>query len=88
MEMGKEDMTTTIIACSDLHLDARCHGQRRFPEIARALHQAKGEAIARQKLGEDVIFVCAGDLGDPDSGSIVYKLLALCIEVMGRLERN
>jgi DNA repair exonuclease SbcCD nuclease subunit len=78
----------TIVSISDLHLDVRTQGRRRKDEIASALHQAKGTAIARKMLREEVLFVCAGDLGDPDSGSIVYPLLALCIEVMQELEKN
>lgn len=78
------DRMTTIVAVSDLHLDWRTHGVPRFDEIAKALHQAKDEAIKRKAD----LFVCAGDLGDPDSGSIVYRLLALCIEVMMELHDN
>ena len=74
---------TTVVAVSDLHLDVRTTGVRRFDEVARTLRQAKGEAI-RRKVD---LFICAGDLGDPDSGSIVYRLLALCLETAFDLDR-
>jgi DNA repair exonuclease SbcCD nuclease subunit len=73
---------TTLVCVSDLHLDQRTAGVSRFEEIARGLRQAKDEAIKRKAD----IFICAGDVGDPDSGSVVYRLLALCAEVMADLD--
>ena len=72
---------TTIVACSDLHLDTRTDGVRRFPEVENALWQAAREAVKRRAD----LFCMLGDLGDPDSGGVVYPLLALVVRVMGFL---
>lgn len=74
---------TLIVAVSDIHADHRNNGVERFEEIARGMRQAVQVAIDRKAD----LFVGGGDYSDPDSGAIVFRVIALLIESMMRLDK-
>lgn len=59
-----------ILHCSDAHLDWRTAGLSRFDDIVAAFEETKRAAI-EEKVE---VYVFTGDLGDPDSGSIVLRI--------------
>lgn len=74
-----------IVCTSDWHGDWVTHGVPRFEEIREAVHYSADVAI-EEGAGA---YVFAGDLCDPDTGSSVFKVIALAVEVARRLaERN
>lgn len=73
-----------IVACSDLHMDWVTAGVPRFDEVRAALSRAVTYAV--EKLDEGDLFVCCGDVCDPDSGPVVLRVAAALIEEDQRLE--
>ncbi|GAC1448421.1 MAG: hypothetical protein PVSMB8_07400 [Vulcanimicrobiaceae bacterium] len=76
-----------LVVVSDLHLDWVTAGIRRFDDVAKALEAAKNKAIALAEIDDDdtVVFVCLGDLFNPDSGPIVLRCTELLIGIAGQL---
>lgn len=70
-----------IVASSDWHPDHVTHGVSRFAEVRDAAHRTVDRAI-EEGAG---LYVFAGDLCDPDSGSVTFRCVELAIEVAGRL---
>jgi DNA repair exonuclease SbcCD nuclease subunit len=71
-------MHLTVV--SDLHLDARTGGMSRHNDIEAALFDAVDSANAKSNL-----FICLGDVCNPDSGSCVFQCIRTLIEVTKRL---
>lgn len=70
-----------IVLCSDLHADWTTAGVDRFPEIAKAAHEAADRAIAERAS----VFAFLGDLCNPDSGSCVFRAVGLAMELATKL---
>lgn len=70
-----------IVVASDAHLDRVTLGVRRFDEVAGVLRAAAEHAI-RSKADA---FVFAGDLADPDGGSVVLRCAAEAVKVASSL---
>lgn len=64
-----------VLHCSDAHKDWRTAGLARFDDVAAAFEATKDAAIA-EKVG---LYCFTGDLGDPDSGSIVLRIAEFVI---------
>jgi DNA repair exonuclease SbcCD nuclease subunit len=73
-----------VLCVSDLHLDWVTAGVPRFDEVRGALRAAVTYAV--EKLDEGDLFVCCGDVCDPDSGPVVLRVAAALIEEAQRLE--
>lgn len=71
-----------ICLVSDLHLDTRTGGYARHDDIEAALFDAVEFANEQSDL-----FICLGDVMDPDSGSCVFRCMRTLIEVTQRLRR-
>ncbi len=70
-----------VIAVSDWHLDHTTHGVSRFEELRELVNRTVDVAIEEGAQA----YVFAGDLCDPDSGSVVFRCLAAAIEAADRL---
>lgn len=70
-----------IVAISDLHLDHVTAGVPRFDEISEVVLAAVNNAI----ITRADLFVCLGDVFDPDSGSIVFKCATFLLQVAQQL---
>lgn len=70
-----------VVSSSDWHPDHVTHGVSRFEEVKRAAHFTVDRAIEESAD----MYVFAGDLCDPDSGSSVFRCVELAIEVATRL---
>lgn len=83
-------MSKYVVVVSDLHLDAVTMGVSRFEEVRGALWQAvrKATSLAASVARPDVLFVCAGDVGDPDGGSQVFRWMAELVLVARHLEQQ
>lgn len=77
------DTNVKIVASSDWHLDHMTHGVRRFDELRAATDVTADAAIEKQAD----VYVFAGDLTDPDSGSCVFEVLEVAIGIALRLAR-
>ena len=66
---------------SDVHADWVSHGVRRFDEVAAAARHTVDYAI-RERVG---LYVCCGDISDPDNGGATIKAIGLVIECAMRL---
>ena len=66
-----------MIAISDLHMDAVTMGQSRLHEVAAVLRKAMHHAI-REKVD---LFLCTGDVCDPDSGPVVLRIARELVDV-------
>lgn len=64
-------MSARIIACSDLHLDARSLGEDRFDDVRRALQ----EVLARAHDMRATDLLCLGDICDPDCGTKAWRIV-------------
>jgi DNA repair exonuclease SbcCD nuclease subunit len=73
-----------IVAVSDLHMDAVTAGVQRFDEVRASLARAVTYAV--EQLDDGDLFVCCGDVCDPDSGPVVLRVAAALIEEDQRLE--
>jgi DNA repair exonuclease SbcCD nuclease subunit len=73
-----------VTVTSDWHPDHTTHGVPRFKDVAEAVHASVDYAIA-----EDAdAYVFAGDLCDPDAGSVVFRCVELAIAARTRLEER
>lgn len=72
---------TAIVCCSDLHLDHTTHGVSRFDEVKHAVFESVERAIQIRAAA----WMCLGDVTDPDSGPIVFRVLEVLIEATQRL---
>lgn len=70
-----------VVASSDWHVDWNTHGVSRFQEVKEAAHRTVDRAVEE---GAD-LYVFAGDLCDPDTGSSVFRCVELAIDVATRL---
>lgn len=75
---------TALVCVSDLHADWATLGVSRFDEVAEGLRRAEQEAI---KL-KDSIFLCLGDIADPDTGGMTFKAIELVIRTACNLARH
>jgi DNA repair exonuclease SbcCD nuclease subunit len=73
-----------IVAVSDLHLDWTTMGVSRFDEVSRALSRATCAAV---EWNAD-LFVCCGDVCDPDSGSVVLRCAKEIVSAATYLRHN
>jgi DNA repair exonuclease SbcCD nuclease subunit len=65
-----------IVVISDLHGDRSTLGHLRTAEVAMAVKRAREHAIDH---GADV-FVCLGDVADPDTGGSTFRAMEIVIE--------
>lgn len=65
----------------DPHLDAVTMGEARFDEVVTALNETVTAAIQRQVD----MWVCLGDLFDPDAGPVAYRAVEAMLRVAWRL---
>jgi DNA repair exonuclease SbcCD nuclease subunit len=72
-----------IVVSSDWHGDWVSHGVRRIDEIAEAVQASVEDAITKKAD----LYVFAGDLCDPDSGSLAFEAVALATRAAGQLRR-
>lgn len=70
-----------LVVSSDWHPDHVTHGVRRFAEVKEAAHRTVDRAIEERADA----YVFAGDLCDPDTGSVVFRCVELAVEVATRL---
>jgi DNA repair exonuclease SbcCD nuclease subunit len=73
-----------VVCSSDGHGDHVSHGVRRFDEVARAARYSVEYAL-RERAG---LYVCCGDLCDPDSGAGTIRAIGLAIECAMALSAN
>lgn len=69
---------TTIVVCSDAHVDWVTYGVSRFRDVADALLEATEEAVRIKADG----FAFLGDLTDPDDVSAVLRAQLLMMQVV------
>lgn len=72
------------VVVSDIHLDHVTHGVPRFRELRAAVHRTVDVAIEEQAG----LYIFAGDLCDPDSGSSVFRCVEVAIEAAWRLSQR
>jgi DNA repair exonuclease SbcCD nuclease subunit len=72
-----------VLLVSDLHADAVTAGVSRFDEVERSLFQAVDHAVA--KLGPEDLWVCLGDVADPDCGPIGFRISKMIVKAALRL---
>lgn len=70
-----------ILTCSDWHADWSTRGVDRFDDVARAVEQTVKEAVDRKVD----LYAMTGDLCDPDSGSSVFRCVALALDAAREL---
>lgn len=70
-----------VVVSSDWHPDVTTHGVPRFREVKEAVHHTVDVAI-EEGAG---LYLFAGDLCDPDAGSVVFRCVELALEVAARL---
>jgi DNA repair exonuclease SbcCD nuclease subunit len=73
-----------VVCSSDWHADWVSHGVRRFDEVAAAARHTVAYAI-REHAG---LYVCCGDLCDPDNGPGTIRAIGLAIECAMALSAN
>ncbi len=73
-----------IVVISDPHADRDTLGVSRTSEVEEHTSQAVEYAID----AEADLFVCLGDIGDPDSGGASYRAMEIFIEAALRLARK
>jgi DNA repair exonuclease SbcCD nuclease subunit len=76
-----------VFVVSDLHADASTSGFDRFDEIGRGVRAVADRAIAERKRGSEIVFVCSGDLTDPDT-TRAFRAISLAIDNALHLARN
>lgn len=69
-----------FLISSDWHGDASTNGLDRFDEIHDAAFTVADAAIEAKRQGEEVVFIFAGDLCDPDT-TRSFRAIGLAIEV-------
>jgi DNA repair exonuclease SbcCD nuclease subunit len=69
-----------LFIVSDVHADASTSGVDRFSEIHDAIHFVADEAINEKERGQEVLFVFAGDLCDPDT-TRSFRAIGLAIDI-------
>jgi DNA repair exonuclease SbcCD nuclease subunit len=72
-----------VLLVSDLHADWVTAGVSRFEEVERSLFQAVDHAVS--KLGPDDLFVCLGDVSDPDCGPVGFRVSKMIVKAALRL---
>lgn len=70
-----------ILHCSDWHLDRRTLGVDRFGEVRAAVRQTVDAAI-REKVD---LYLCTGDIADPDGGAGVLRCVEALVDVAAEL---
>lgn len=72
-----------LVVVSDLHGDWVTLGVRRHDEVQKAFWQAVECA-----LDERAVFLCLGDIADPDTGGDTFRTIEMCIRGAMQLQRN
>lgn len=70
-----------VVAVGDPHLDAVTMGTARFEEVVAALNDTVDHAVQQRAD----LWVCVGDVFDPDAGPVVYRAVELLLRVAWRL---
>lgn len=77
-----------IVVASDFHLDHVTMGVPRFAEVAAAADQSVARAIAGDDGERADLYLFAGDLTDPDSGSTVFRCVHHAVRMAAVLSDN
>ena len=82
--VGDTRPNVRIVVVSDLHADWMTLGVRRHPEVRKAFNQAVDAAIDEKAD----VFLCLGDVADPDSGGDAFHAMQMILHATLRLRRH
>jgi DNA repair exonuclease SbcCD nuclease subunit len=72
-----------ILIWSDAHLDASTAGMARFEDVQQAMNEVTAYAINKNTRCDAVVF--AGDLCDPDAGTVVLRAVDAALQMVKSL---